>query len=125
MPLTKMQQAALDGDEAEWLRLRQEDQLSSKEIELQDDSFPPTWSTGTIRVFFPEKGYGFIKPNCGGLDVWFHIQDRVNKDYFPREGELLTYLTRLGPKGTLIAKQWDMVVETVKGKKIIIQGERG
>lgn len=30
---------------------------------------------GTILSFLPEKGFGFIKPNVGGDNVFFHIRD--------------------------------------------------
>lgn len=59
---------------------------------------PLTHSKGTIYRYFPDRLYGFIKPDCGGLDVWFHKKNCV-PGYTPAEGDKVIYLTRLGDRG--------------------------
>jgi cold shock protein len=37
------------------------------------DASPETPHTGSIVTYFQDKGFGFIRPDGGGKDVFFHI----------------------------------------------------
>ena len=49
-------------------------------------------STGTVKWFNPQKGYGFIQPDDGGKDVFVHISavERAGLQTL-REGQKVSY----------------------------------
>jgi CspA family cold shock protein len=59
-----------------------------------------TMSTGTVKWFNDEKGFGFIKPADGGKDLFVHhsaIQMGGYKSL--KEGQQVEFEVRQGPKG--------------------------
>ncbi len=55
--------------------------------------------TGTI-ARLTDKGFGFIKPDQGDKDVFFHARSLVDVMYDDlREGETVTFDVEEGPKG--------------------------
>jgi cold shock protein len=49
-------------------------------------------STGTVKWFNAQKGFGFIQPDAGGQDVFLHIS-AVERSGIgnPREGQKISY----------------------------------
>lgn len=49
-------------------------------------------STGTVKWFNPQKGFGFIQPDDGSKDVFVHISavERAGMDAL-REGQKVSY----------------------------------
>lgn len=61
-------------------------------------------STGTVKWFSDQKGYGFIKPDDGGKDLFVH-QSAIVADGIRSltEGAPVSYDTEQGPKGPAAA----------------------
>lgn len=58
-----------------------------------------TSSTGTVKWFNEQKGFGFIQPSNGGADVFVHIS-AVEKAGMRtlREGQKISYELQRDPK---------------------------
>ena len=56
--------------------------------------------TGTVKWFNPRKGYGFIGPEDGSMDVFVHYS-AINGDGYLQleEGQKVEYEVEEGPKG--------------------------
>lgn len=56
--------------------------------------------TGTVKWFNDEKGFGFIKPDGGGKDVFVHHSSIAMEGFRTlSEGDKVTYEIGEGPKG--------------------------
>jgi CspA family cold shock protein len=51
---------------------------------------------GTIKFFNETKGFGFIKPNDGGPDIFVHVSGLTGE---VREGDKVSYEVQNGKKG--------------------------
>jgi len=57
-------------------------------------------STGTVKWFNDEKGYGFITPEDGGKDLFAHHSAiKMNGFKSLKEGQRVEYEAQQGPKG--------------------------
>lgn len=54
---------------------------------------------GTVRWFDEEKNYGFIDPDVGEKDVFFHRSDLDTLERTIMPGDRVEYESEKGPKG--------------------------
>jgi CspA family cold shock protein len=61
-------------------------------------------TTGTVKWFSDQKGYGFITPDGGGADLFVHHSAIAGSGFRSlSEGAKVSYDTEQGPKGPAAA----------------------
>lgn len=62
-------------------------------------------ATGTVKWFNDQKGFGFIRPDEGGKDVFVHHSGIAMKGFRTlSEGDKVSYDIEQGPKGPQAAQ---------------------
>lgn len=56
-------------------------------------------STGTVKFFNTQKGFGFITPDAGGKDLFVHLNSLASGMQTLSEGQKVEYVEEEGRKG--------------------------
>jgi cold shock protein len=54
---------------------------------------------GVVKFFNVQKGYGFITPEAGGNDLFFHISNMEEGSILPKENSKVEFARGAGKKG--------------------------
>ncbi len=98
-----------------YLLLGMENRVEKKTIfDIESRSFRPLFSyglnngnifvsnnksSGTIKFFSSQKGFGFITPDDGGKEIFVHVTQVQGDPNSLREGQRVSYIPRPGRKG--------------------------
>ncbi len=62
---------------------------------------------GTVKWFNEAKGFGFVEPDGGGKDVYFHISEgEGDRPGTPQEGQRVSFDVERDERGRLSARNW-------------------
>lgn len=56
-------------------------------------------STGTVKFFNVQKGFGFITPDDGSKDLFVHVNNIKSNPESMKEGQKVEYVAAQGRKG--------------------------
>ena len=66
---------------------------------------------GTIKKLIEERGFGFIKPDTGGADIFFHCSELPQKSDFDglSEGQRVSFTEGAGKEGRVKAENVELM----------------
>jgi cold shock protein len=53
---------------------------------------------GIVKFYIQKQGFGFIRPENGSEDIFFHFTGILEEGYVPKENEKVTYDVKEGKK---------------------------
>jgi uncharacterized membrane protein YsdA (DUF1294 family)/cold shock CspA family protein len=72
---------------------------------------------GKLSRWDDDKGFGFIRPNITGPEVFLHIKSLRNPSRRPQEGDVITYALVSGKKGLPTAANATLSGDKLKGQQ--------
>lgn len=81
------------------------------------------YARGILKTWIKEKGYGFIRPEDGGKDVFVHIRDIGDIGREPRQGDVVKYQVMSDGRGRLRAG--DVHVKGLPRRPAAVEGRDG
>ncbi len=89
---------------------------TGKRVSFDDPSNVAEIRFGTIHIYKTDRGFGFIKDEADGTNVFFHIS-HVKERIAPDVGTRTKYIREMGEKGPQAGKVWLLGVEKKPTKR--------
>ena len=64
---------------------------------------------GVIKMYDADKGFGFIKPDSGELDVFMHVSQAQDREATFTQGQTVRYLLTDGKNGRKSAAKIEII----------------
>lgn len=64
---------------------------------------------GTVKEYKRDRGFGFIRPDAGGSDVFLHVTELRRHQRLPKAGDRVSYIMIRDRRGRIRAKQARLV----------------
>lgn len=74
--------------------------VPDRQQEIESD-VPTGHTTGSVKWFSTEEGFGFIEPDGGGTDVFLHVAALLDRATSPRAGQRVEFGVTPGPRGPM------------------------
>jgi CspA family cold shock protein len=64
---------------------------------------------GEVKMFNEERGFGFIAPDSGEADIFFHVRGFIRQTRLPCKGDVLEYEVAPGRDGRMAARALESI----------------
>jgi CspA family cold shock protein len=76
---------------------------------------------GIVKFYIQKQGFGFIRPDDGSADIFFHFTGIFEEGYAPKQDEKVTYDIKdgkkTGPNGEKLPNAYNVKIKIVTNEQ--------